>query len=290
MTRISLTEAMRAARIRLTEAGVPSPQADVVALVAHLLGTTYGDVHRLAIMGESAPPGLDELVERRARRIPLQHLTGRAPFRGRELSVGPGVFVPRPETEVLVGGVVAEWESSAQHRAPIVVDLCTGSAAIAVALAEELPGARVWAVELSSEAVAYAARNIQDSGSGVTLVAGDASDPALAELAELDGTVDVVTCNPPYIPDGMVPIDPEVRDHDPELALYGRSADGLAVPLAMARRAAALLRPGGLLAMEHGDAQGESLPSALARQGFWERIRDQEDLAGRPRVTFARRH
>lgn len=287
-----LAGALRAATARLEAAGVASPQADAVALASHLLDTSYGDVRRAAVLGAPVPAGYAELVARRAARVPLQHLTGVAHFRRLTLSVGPGVFIPRPETEVLVGHVVAELTRLAAvdpaAPAPIVVDLCTGSGVIALAVADEVPCARVWAVEASSQAATYARANVTASGRPVTLVVGDAAEP-LPELAGLTGAADVVTCNPPYIPDGMVPIDPEVRDHDPELALYGRSADGLAVPLRMAARAAALLRPGGLLAMEHGDAQGESLPAALAAQGHWRDVRDESDLAGRPRVTLARR-
>jgi release factor glutamine methyltransferase len=274
-----LAGALRAATARLEAAGVASPQADAVALASHLLDTSYGDVRRAAVLGAPVPAGYAELVARprRARAAAAPHRV--AHFRRLTLSVGPGVFIPRPETEVLVGHVVAELTRLAAvdpaAPAPIVVDLCTGSGVIALAVADEIPCARVWAVEKSPQAATYARANVTASGRPVTLVVGDAADP-LPELAGLTGAVDVVTCNPPYIPDGMVPIDPEVRDHDPELALYGRSADGLAVPLRMAARAAALLRPGGLLAMEHGDAQGESLPAALAAQG---------PLAGRPRRT-----
>lgn len=292
-----LRTALRAATSALAAAGVPSPEQDAVALAAHLLATTYGEVRRRTILGEPTPHGYAALVARRARRVPLQHLTGAASFRKLELAVGPGVFVPRPETEVLVDHVLAELASAAAlgdtgcaggAGEQIVVDLCTGSGAIALAVADEADGVAVWAVELSPEAIGYARRNIAGTGLPVSLVAGDAS-AGLPELVSLTGRVDVVTCNPPYIPDGMVPRDAEVRDHDPGVALYGRSADGLAVPLLMARRAAELLRPGGLLAMEHADAQGETLPAALRAQGCWVDVLDVPDLTGRPRVTLARR-
>jgi len=311
-----LAAALRAAAAALAEAGVASPEHDAVALAAHLLDVSYGEVRRRAVLGAAVPPGFAELVAQRVRRVPLQHLTGRAPFRRLELAVGPGVFVPRPETEVLVTAVLAELttlsgpagpagpaglagpsgpsgpsgprEQRASGADPMVVDLCTGSGAIAVAIAVEHPTSRVWAVELSPEAAAYARANIAAHAPRVRLIVGDGAAPH-PELASVEGCVDVVTCNPPYIPDGMVPLDQEVRDHDPELALYGRSADGLAVPLAMAARAAELLRPGGLLAMEHADAQGESLPAALAAAGDWVEIQDIADLAGRPRVSVARR-
>lgn len=286
----SLDEALREATRRLAAAGVPSPNADAVALAAHLLDSTYGDVRRAAVLGAPAPCGYAELVARRAERVPLQHLTGVAHFRRLTLRVGPGVFVPRPETEMLVEGVLAELHRGGVPAAPpLVVDLCTGSGAIALAIADEVPGAVVWAVEAAPEAARYARANIAALCPGVRFLEGDAAAPLaeLPELAPLAGRVDVVTCNPPYIPDGMMPIDPEVRDHDPAMALFGLSPDGLAVPRRMAARAAELLRPGGLLAMEHGQEQGRSLPEALAAQGWWRDVRDEPDLAGRPRVTLA---
>jgi release factor glutamine methyltransferase len=164
---------------------------------------------------------------------------------------------------------------------PRIVDLGTGSGAIAGSIAHEVPGAEVHAVEFSPFAHAWAAKNLGPLG--VRLVLGDLRNA----LPELNGTFDVVVSNPPYIPVGMVPIDPEVRDHDPELALYGGSEDGLAIPLAVAARAAVLLHPGGVLVMEHADTQGETLPAALTRTGLWCDIADHEDLNARPRATVA---
>ncbi|MEP7161987.1 MAG: peptide chain release factor N(5)-glutamine methyltransferase [Dermatophilaceae bacterium] len=289
--RWDLGAALRHASRVLLEAGVPSPDVDAAALAAHLLGLTPSETRRRAILGANVPEGYAALVDRRAARVPLQHLTGRAAFRQLDLLVGPGVFVPRPETEVLVELVVDEltrWSAVDDSRRPLVVDLCAGSGAIALAVADEFSGARVWAVELSEEAHAYAARNIAESGSAVTLLLGDAT-ARLSRMAELEGAVDVVACNPPYIPLDAVPRDPEVRDHDPSMALYGGSPDGLAIPRALAARAAGLLRPGGLLAMEHGDAQGESLPALLRADGRWREVWDVADLTGRPRVACARR-
>jgi release factor glutamine methyltransferase len=245
------------------------------------------EARRLMVLGDHADPAFADryagLVAERSDRIPLQHLTGRAGFRRLELSVGPGVFVPRPETELAAG--LAIEEARAAGSRPLVLDLCTGSGAIALAVKDEVPHAIVCAVELATEAHAWAARNVAATGLEVELVQGDAR----TAFADLDGQADVVVSNPPYIPVGMVPVDPEVRDHDPEVALYGGSEDGLAIPLAVAARAAALLRPGGLLVMEHADTQGDSLPQALRRAGTWEEVRDHEDLAGRPRATTARR-
>jgi release factor glutamine methyltransferase len=276
-----------AATRALADAGVPSPEADALALAAHVLACTESDLRRRMVMLEDADPRFAGryagLVAERAERVPLQHLTGRAYFRHLTLSVGPGVFTPRPETEVVAG--LAIDAARASGPAPVVVDLCTGSGAIALAVAEEVPGATVHAVELSVEAHAWAARNVETTGLPVQLRLGDAT----AAYPELEGAVDVVVSNPPYIPVGMVPLDPEVRDHDPEVALYGGSQDGLAVPLAVARRAAGLLRPGGTLVMEHADSQGETLPAALRRTGEWMDVVDHPDLTGRPRATVATR-
>jgi release factor glutamine methyltransferase len=277
-----LRAAVREATARLAAAGVASPEADAVALAAHALGGSVADARKAMVLGAEVPAAYDGLVEERAARVPLQHLTGRAGFRRLELSVGPGVFVPRPETELAAGLAI---EAANALGAPVVVDLCTGSGAIALAVKDEAPQANVYAVELGQDAHAWAARNVADTGLDVDLRHGDAT----VAFPELVGTVDIVVSNPPYIPVGMVPLDPEVRDHDPELALYGGSEDGLAIPLAVARRAAFLLRPGGLLVMEHADTQGETLPAALRRTGEWAAVADHVDLAGRPRATTARR-
>lgn len=275
-----LRAAVREATRRLADAGVPSPEADAVALAAHLLKISVGDVHKAMVLGAVAPAAYQGLVAERAARVPLQHLTGRAGFRRVELSVGPGVFVPRPETEFVAGLAI---DAALALESPLVVDLCTGSGAIALAVADEVPAATVYAVELGREAHAWAERNVADTGLAVDLRQGDATEA----FPELEGSVDVVVSNPPYIPLGMVPLDPEVRDHDPELALYGGSEDGLAIPLAVAGRAALLLRPGGLLVMEHADSQGVTLPGALRRTGEWTDVADHDDLTGRPRATTA---
>ena len=288
----SLRSAVGEATATLTAAGVPTPRPDALLLAAHALGCDRGEVERRMLLGadldEAGARRLRALVEERAARVPLQHLTGTAPFRRLELHVGPGVFVPRPETEQAVDHVLA---AIAGLEAPVVVDLCTGSGALALGVADEAPGAEVTAVELSELAVAWAARNIEASGLPVRLVAADATaDPAtVPDLAELVGRVDVVVSNPPYIPVGMVPLEPEVAEHDPQVALYGGSADGLAIPLAVAATAARLLHPGGLLVMEHADSQGESLPRALSATGDWADTSDHADLARRPRTTTARR-
>ena len=287
-----LRSLVREAVPTLTEAGVASPRADAVALVAHVLGVGPGELERRLVLGEElSEEGVTrfrDLVAERAARVPLQHLTGRAAFRRLTLHVGPGVFVPRPETEGVAGLAI---EALAGRESPIAVDLCTGSGALALALADEVPGARVLAVEVDRLALAWTARNVAATGLPVEVLAADATAPPEEEpaLAELLGSVDVVVSNPPYVPQEMVPVDPEVAEHDPAVALFGGSADGLRIPLAVAATAARLLRPGGLLVMEHADEQGESLPAALTATGAWTDVTDHRDLAGRPRAVTASR-
>ena len=276
-----LRTAVREATARLAAAGIPSPEVDAVALAAHALGTDPAEVRRAMVLGAPEPDGYATLVDEREARVPLQHLTGRAHFRRLTLAVGPGVFVPRPETEVTAG--LAIDAASAIGPDAVVVDLCTGSGAIALTVKDELPEVRVLAVEVSDLAHGWAVANRDALGLDVEMRLGDAT----TAFDDLEGEVDVVVSNPPYIPVGAVPVDPEVRDHDPEVALYGGSADGLALPLAVAARAAVLLRVGGVLVMEHADSQGGSLPQALRATGEWAEVADHADLAGRPRTTTA---
>lgn len=276
-----LRVAVRRATMTLAEAGVASAPVDALHLAAHLLGEDVSEVRRLMVLGGiETPAGYDDLVAERATRVPLQHLTGKAWFRRLELHVGPGVFTPRPETELLVDLAL---RALVGRDAPLVVDLATGSGAIALSIKHEHPSAMVYAVELSELAHGWAAANRDRLGLEVTIEQGD----ACTAYPRLMGQVDVVTCNPPYIPVGQVPVDPEVRDHDPEIALYGGSADGLGIPLAMAAHAAELLRPEGALVMEHADTQGASLPTALQATGAWTSVVDHADLVGKPRCLVA---
>ena len=272
-----------AATDRLDAAGVASPEHDAAELLAHVLGTTRGRLPLVDDVDDPAAAAYDALVARRAAREPLQHLTGLAHFRYVELQVGPGVFVPRPETELLAGWAVEEaTRVVAAGRAPVVVDLCTGSGAIARAVVDEVPAAVVHAVELDPAAHAWAARNL--AGTGVDLREGDMA----TAFDDLAGTVDVVTCNPPYIPlEAWESVAPEARDHDPHLALFSGD-DGLDALRVLARRAALLLRPGGVVGAEHADEQGESAPAVLSATGHWHEVRDHRDLAGRPRFLTAR--
>lgn len=285
----SLATALRAATAELAAAGISSARPDAEALAAHLLGVDRAELARRCALGERAPAGLAELVALRAGRVPVQHLTGRAGFRMLDLAVGPGVFVPRPETEVVAGEAIAEARGvMAARGVALVVDLCTGSGAIAVSVAVEVPGARVVALEVDESALAWAGVNVAALAPGVELRLGDVEVAADGVLADLVADVDVVVANPPYIPDGMVPAEVEVRDHDPALALWGGGEDGLQVPSAVVRAAARLLRPGGLLVMEHADVQGPAT-RALVAGSQWQDAQTLADLVGRPRMLRARR-
>ena len=293
MTGRPLAEALRAAELLLAGAGVPSPRVDAELLAAHLMGietgtaVSRGQVQAAAFLGRPAPHGLGELVVRRAAREPLQHLTGRAPFRGLELAVGPGVFVPRPETEQVAEAAITEARAVAARAGSVLVaDLCTGSGAIALALAHEVSAAVVHAVELDRTAHEWAARNVARSGLEVRLVRGDAR----TALVALDGTLDVVVSNPPYVPAGAVPVDPEVAQHDPAVALYGLGHDGLEVPRGIAAAAVRLLRPGGLFVMEHAEVQADAARDLVRSTGAFDDIRTCADLTGRARMVVARRN
>jgi release factor glutamine methyltransferase len=271
----------------LTTARVPSPEADAELLVAHVLGVSRGQVQAQVVTGVSVDAeqrhAVLELVERRAAREPLQHLTGRAAFRSLELTVGPGVFVPRPETE-LVAQLAIDALLAVPAASPRAADLGTGSGAIALALATEVPHAEVVAVENSPRAFVWARENAaRVAASNLRLVFADLADA----LPELDGTLDVVVSNPPYIPLGAIPRDPEVRLHDPEAALYG-GADGLDVVRAVSATASRLLRPGGVLVLEHGELQGADIRALLSADG-WRAPATTRDLLGRDRATTALR-
>jgi release factor glutamine methyltransferase len=272
---------LREAEERLAGAGVASPRYDAEALLDHLLSAPNARyVTRSVDQGTAA--AYRRLVERRAGREPLQHILGTAAFRSLVLAVGPGVFVPRPETESLV-----EWGLARLARQPepdpVVVDLCAGSGAVALSVAAEHPGARVYAVESAPAALAWLRRNAAGYPA-VTVVAGDATDPGTA--AALDGTAALVLANPPYIPAGT-PVPPEVARHDPPGALWG-GPDGLAVLPGVVARAAALLRPGGWFGTEHDETHAAGVARLLAARGLAE-VATHLDLAGRPRFSTGRR-
>jgi release factor glutamine methyltransferase len=276
-------ELVRRAAARLAGSGVPSPDYDAAELLAHVLGTTRAGLALVEVVTPVQRQAYDDLVTRRAAREPLQHLTGSAAFRHVQLAVGPGVFVPRPETELLAGWAVEAAQAvTGAGRVPVVVDLCTGSGAIALSVATEVPAAEVHAAELGEPAHDWAGRNL--TGSGVDLRHADMAEA----FPELDGCVDVVVCNPPYIPlDAYESVAPEARDHDPGLALFS-GQDGLDALRVLEQVAARLLRPAGVVGAEHADVQGESAPALFAAAGRWSDVRDHRDLAGRPRYVTAR--
>ena len=298
---MTVDELVRSSGARLREVGVDTPEHDAKLLLAAAAGCELRDVDKAMLMGDdtaalpsSIGPGasaaaaddtagtsvdpssddadasesaiiarFDVMIARRARREPLQHITGHAPFRYLDLLVGPGVFVPRPETETVVQAGL-DWITEHGLYGPRVVDLCAGSGAIGLAVVTEVPGAQVWAVERSPEAYAWTERNRDrvasanpSAGCNYQLELGDATSRFV--LPQLDGTIDLVITNPPYVPLSQIPQQPEARDHDPDMALYGGAADGLDIPERIVDRAAALLRAGGALVMEHDVTQGDAL-------------------------------
>jgi release factor glutamine methyltransferase len=274
-----LAEVARATQ-RLADAGVPSPRFDAEELAAFVHGTERSGLH--AVPDTDFDARYWEAVARREAREPLQHITGRAFFRYLELQVGPGVFVPRPETESVVGWAI-DAVRAMDVAEPLIVDLCTGSGAIALALAQEVPRSRVHGVELDFTALEWARKNVE--GSRVVLHQGDAR----TALPELAGQVDLVISNPPYIPlTEWEYVAPEARDHDPELALFS-GEDGLDVIRGLERAAHRLLRPGGMVVIEHADTQGGQVPWIFTEDRGWADAADHPDLNNRPRFATARR-
>lgn len=272
---VPVAAALAGARQLLSEAGVPSPEVDARLLALHV---TARDV----LPREFTHPqwvAFAQAIERRRLREPLQHITGRMYFRYLDLVSRPGAFIVRPETECVAQAAI---DFALRVPAPVhLLDLCTGSGAIAASLATEVAGARVWAVELSERAGDIARDNFARTGANVNLVMGDACEPQ----PQLEGIeFDVVVSNPPYVPPTEVPDDPEVALHDPEIALYGGGDDGTLIPAAIARQAMDYLRPGGLLVIEHANTQGELMRAHLGALGYLE-IETKRDLAGKPRYT-----
>lgn len=310
---MNVEQAIRRAAATLRDAGVDTPEHDAKLLLAEACGCSLSDIDKAMLLGKSiaalaeehsaegvspAPSvegvperRFDAMLARRAAREPLQYIVGHAPFRYLDLAVGPGVFIPRPETELVVQEGL-DWLAVQRITAPRVVDLCAGSGAIGLSIVTETADAEVWAVELSERTAAWTRRNAEAvaAAAGTAhryyLVPGDAT--ASGTLAELDGTVDLVVTNPPYVPESEIPEQPEVRDYDPELALYGGSPDGLLIPGRIIDRAAALLRPGGLLVMEHDISQGAALVAYAQARGF-SHARTGRDWTARPRYLVARR-
>jgi release factor glutamine methyltransferase len=271
----------------LTEVGIDDATVDADLLIGHVLGHSRGQVQAAVITGRVIPAAdaavILGLVERRQRREPLQHITGKAPFRSLELNVGPGVFVPRPETEGVAQLAIDALRSMADPE-PVGVDLGTGSGAIALSMATEVPHARVFACENSPEAFPWTSRNFAE-------IAAENARLVFADLAEafpeLNGTASVVVSNPPYIPADAIPRDPEVRLFDPAAALYG-GTDGLDVVRLVSQTGLRLLHAGGVLIIEHGERQGAEIRELLESDG-WRATATHRDLTTRDRSTTALR-
>lgn len=272
---------MRSASGLLRSVAGRIPDADARLLLAHAVGVPASRLLTIGAIDPDAAARFDDLLTRRQAGIPVQYLTGTAPFRYVEVRVGPGVFIPRPETEAMTGWALDRLAEAGES--PLVVELCAGSGAISLAIAQEFRGARQHAVELSEDAVRYAAVNL--AGMGVDLVQADMADA----LPELDGTVDLVIANPPYVPlEAYDGIPAEVRDHEPTLALFS-GADGLDAIRVLAGVAARLLRPGGWVCAEHAELQHLSAPAVFVAHGGFDQVRDHRDLNDRPRFVTARR-
>jgi release factor glutamine methyltransferase len=278
----SLRSLLAEAEQALSGAGVASPRFDADSLAAHVLGISRGRLLLYPQIDTCIADELRELVARRAAREPLQHLLGTGVLGPVEVAVGPGVFTPRPETELLL-----EWGLKALSGvpSPLVVDLCTGSGALALAFAAERGDALVHAVEVDPTALVWARRNVADHGDRVVLHAADVREPDL--LSDLEGRVDLLVCNPPYVPDGTA-VPPEVAEWDPAVAVFG-GRDGLEIIRAVAARAAVLLRPGGALAIEHDDTHAETVPALLRATPGLVDVREHSDLNTRPRYATSTR-
>jgi release factor glutamine methyltransferase len=274
----TLRQVIDAAAVALAEAGVGSPRTDAELLAAHVAGTDRGRL-ALANTGPEFFDRYDDLIAARLRRVPLQHLTGTAAFGPVTLQVGPGVFIPRPETEAMLEWALAQPLSAR----PVIIDLCTGSGALALALSMHWPDARIIAIDDADDALDYARRNV--AGTAVELIRADVTQPGL--LPELDGGVDLVVANPPYIPDGAT-LEPEVAEHDPSHALFG-GPDGMAVINAIVEQAARWLRDGGRCAVEHDDTTSARTVAEFTRAGRFDDIAARHDLTGRARFVTATR-
>ena len=284
---MQLKQAVDGAADRFAAVGIEQASVDAELIAAHVLQVSRGELGAKMVTGESFDANQSELfaalVEKRSARVPLQHLTGVAYFRNLELQVGQGVFVPRPETELLVDLAIDALSKSAlaETANPIVVDLGTGSGAIALAIAQELPQSKVFAVELNPDSISFTRKNFERYGQNAKLVQGDMADA----FAELNGQVHLLVSNPPYIPNDMVPRDPEVHLHDPSLALYG-GADGMDLVHTVLAVANRLLVSGGKLLIEHADIQGEITRRLASEAGFID-VKTLQDLTGRDRALSA---
>lgn len=292
---MAAADVIRDAAVQLREAGIETPEHDAKLLLAEAAGVELRDVDKALLMGEELGTAeqlarFQSMLARRAKREPLQYITGHAPFRYLDLKVGLGVFIPRPETETVVQAGL-DWLTEHGMIHPRVVDLCAGSGAIGLSVVSEVPGSQVWAVELSLNTAEWTNRNLAETAKRYPSIASNyqleiADATSLATLAQLDGTIDIVITNPPYVPESDVPEQPEVRDWDPELALYGGSMDGTLIPERIIERAYRLLKPGGALVMEHDVTQGDRLVAYAKAAGFTTASTGR-DWTGRDRYLFA---
>ena len=271
--------AIESATTLLADAGIDSARYEAEELAAHLTGTERGRLPLIDSPDDTFFDRYHAAIAARSCRVPLQHITGTAAFGPLRLLVGPGVFIPRPETEAIL-----EW-ATGQHlpEAPVIVDLCTGSGALAMALAQHWPEARLLGIDDSDAALEYARKN--SAGTKVELLHADVTKPGL--LTDLDGQVDLVVANPPYVPDGA-PVEPEVSHYDPSHAVFG-GADGMTVINAIVRLAGRWLRPGGFFAVEHDDTTSSLTCELISGTELFDDVVAQTDLTGRPRFVTARR-
>ena len=292
---MAAADVIRDAAVQLREAGIETPEHDAKLLLAEAAGVELRDVDKALLMGEELGTAeqlarFQSMLARRAKREPLQYITGHAPFRYLDLKVGLGVFIPRPETETVVQAGL-DWLTEHGMIHPRVVDLCAGSGAIGLSVVSEVPGSQVWAVELTPNTAEWTNKNLAETAKRYPSIASNyqleiADATSLATLALLDGTIDIVITNPPYVPESDVPEQPEVRVWDPELALYGGSMDGTLIPERIIERAYRLLKPGGALVMEHDVTQGDRLVAYAKAAGFTTASTGR-DWTGRDRYLFA---
>lgn len=301
-------ELVRSASAMLRASGVDTPEHDAKLLAAEVFGVDLQTVDKAMLMGsetselakqdakqsgeDAALKRFHTMVDRRSKREPLQHITGHAPFRYLDLKVGPGVFIPRQETELVVQEGV-DWFTKHGMYSAKVVDLCAGSGAIGLSFVTEVPGSEVWAVEKSEQTAQWTRVNLNETAKKYPSIASNyhleiADATQMPTLNQLDGTIDIVLTNPPYVPLADIPQQPEVRDYDPDLALYGGSADGTLIPERIIARAAKLLKNGGLLVMEHDITQGERLSAFALAYGF-SNVMVHNDYTGRPRYMTAKK-
>ncbi|MEO9328160.1 peptide chain release factor N(5)-glutamine methyltransferase [Gordonia aurantiaca] len=285
---VRVADEIRTAAARLAAAGIDSARRDAEWLMSHVLRCDPGRLVIVDTLDEPHARAFREAVGKRAQRIPLQHIVGTAAFGPLELAVGPGVFIPRPETEYLL-----EWAAGIAGSLPpdaSVVDLCSGSGALALGVATLVPSVRVTAVEIDDEALIWLRRNVSDAPDGVRdrvrVVAADVTDPAQIGPAIPDGSVSLVVTNPPYVPLGSE-VSAEVA-HDPARAVYG-GADGMDVIVAMVPVIASMLEIGGRVGIEHDDTTAQAVVDCLLAHGAFDEVVARRDLAGRPRFVTARR-